>query len=229
MASQGKAGAHGRAGGGNTRQGQTERGGGEPTMAPAPRSGWHAAFERYRKSVWAPVVGKAFAIFLGMVALASIGASSIARGSASAASADAPHAPGLLAGGLSPLSGSPRPRTSAPASDYVGQHADAGAGSNDSGSNGNATDGGSADSAPASAGLTSDGKVILNRASLADLRKLPGIGAKRAQAILDLRTKLGGRFRRITELLRVKGIGPKRLQKLKNKMVLDAPEGQSRE
>ena len=71
--------------------------------------------------------------------------------------------------------------------------------------------------------MTPDGKVILNLASISDLRKLPGIGQKRAQAILDLRQKLGGRFRKVTDLLRVKGIGVKRLAKLKDKMVLDAP------
>ncbi len=74
-----------------------------------------------------------------------------------------------------------------------------------------------------SAGLTADGKVILNLATITDLRKLPGIGQKRAQAILDLRQKLGGRFRKLTDLLRVKGIGVKRLAKLKDKMVLDPP------
>ncbi len=208
MASQGKAGAHGRAGRGYTRQGQSARGGGQPITAPAPSSGWQRTLERYRASVWAPVVGKAIAICLGMLALATIGASSIARGSATAPSANASHA-GLLAGGLSPLPNPAPPRTElaqqAPVSDP-----DAGA---------TAVDGGSS----ATEGLTSDGKVILNRATLADLRKLPGIGQKRAQAILDLRTKLGGRFKRITELLRVKGIGPKRLEKLKDKMVLDPP------
>ncbi len=65
--------------------------------------------------------------------------------------------------------------------------------------------------ASASPGLTADGKVILNLATITDLRKLPGIGQKRAQAILDLRQKLGGRFRKVTDLLRVKGIGGKRL------------------
>jgi competence protein ComEA len=80
-----------------------------------------------------------------------------------------------------------------------------------------------ADGGASSPGLTADGKVILNLATITDLRKLPGIGQKRAQAILDLRQKLGGRFRKLTDLLRVKGIGVKRLAKLKDKMVLDPP------
>lgn len=76
-------------------------------------------------------------------------------------------------------------------------------------------------SAPAaSTGLTADGKVVLNQASLADLRKLPGLGQKRAQAVLDLRQKLG-KFRRVSDLLRIKGIGPKRLKQWQGKVIVD--------
>lgn len=74
----------------------------------------------------------------------------------------------------------------------------------------------------AAEGLTADGKVVLNRANIEQLRKLPGVGPKRAQAILDLRAKLG-RFRRATDLLRIKGIGPKSLKKLQPHFVLDPP------
>lgn len=71
-----------------------------------------------------------------------------------------------------------------------------------------------------STAITADGKVILNLATEVELRRLPGIGHARAQAILALRDKLG-RFRRIEELLRVKGIGRKRLAALRPKIVLD--------
>jgi len=71
-----------------------------------------------------------------------------------------------------------------------------------------------------SGALTHDGKVILNRAGFEELRKLPGVGPKRAQAILELREKLG-RFRRLQDLLRVRGIGPKSLKKLSERLVLD--------
>jgi competence protein ComEA len=81
----------------------------------------------------------------------------------------------------------------------------------------------SCSSAAAGAGTTADGKVILNQATVADLRKLPGIGQKRAEAILALRARLGGRFRSVRELLRVKGIGPRSLKRLEPKIVLDAP------
>lgn len=76
--------------------------------------------------------------------------------------------------------------------------------------------------APTSSAITADGKVIMNLATEVELRKLPGIGHARAQAILALREKLG-RFRRVEELLRVKGIGRKRLAALRPKIVLDAP------
>lgn len=74
--------------------------------------------------------------------------------------------------------------------------------------------------------LTEDGKVILNRAKEGDLRKIPGVGPKRATAIVSLRSKLK-RFRRDTELLRVKGIGPKSLVKMRAHFVLDDPKGNS--
>jgi competence protein ComEA len=63
--------------------------------------------------------------------------------------------------------------------------------------------------------------VILNLASVEELRKLPGIGAKRAEAIVALRERLG-KFKRLSDLLRVKGIGPKRLKQLLPKLLLDA-------
>ena len=73
-----------------------------------------------------------------------------------------------------------------------------------------------------SSAVTADGRVILNLATLEDLRKLPGVGAKRAEAILALRQKLG-KFRRITDLLRIRGIGPRRLKQLQPRLLLDPP------
>jgi competence protein ComEA len=71
-------------------------------------------------------------------------------------------------------------------------------------------------------GVTADGRVILNRASADELTKLPGVGRKRADAIVALRTKLK-RFRQVTDLLRVKGIGPRGLKRMLPHLVLDAP------
>ncbi|MEY4548541.1 MAG: hypothetical protein RL685_4736 [Pseudomonadota bacterium] len=69
-------------------------------------------------------------------------------------------------------------------------------------------------------GLTAEGRVILNRAGAAELQRLPGIGAKRATAILALRQRLG-RFRRASDLLRIKGVGPKLLERMLPRLVLD--------
>ena len=195
----GDADALGRVGGGNTRRRPTSEGGGGRTT-PAPVSSWRRAVENYQKSVWAPVVGKAAAILCGMLALAAIGASSINSGSGVEVPSAAPAA-SFRAGGFGPFLGQPAPTADA----------------------GSAVDAATPE-APRSLGLTEDGKVILNQADLSDLRKLPGVGQKRAQAILDLRSKLGGRFKKLSDLLRVKGIGPKSLIKWKDKLVLDAPK-----
>ena len=66
----------------------------------------------------------------------------------------------------------------------------------------------------ASPGVASDGKVILNRAAEEDLRKLPGVGHSRAQAILALRAQMK-KFTRVEDLLKVKGIGRRALARLK--------------
>lgn len=62
--------------------------------------------------------------------------------------------------------------------------------------------------------------VVLNRADAAELRRLPGVGAKRAEAIVLLRQRLG-RFQRARDLLRVKGIGPRTLERMLPHLVLD--------
>jgi competence protein ComEA len=69
---------------------------------------------------------------------------------------------------------------------------------------------------PASA----DDPVVLNTADAGDLRRLPGIGEKRANAIVVLRTRLG-RFRAIEDLLKVKGIGRAMLKRLRPLVRLD--------
>jgi len=68
---------------------------------------------------------------------------------------------------------------------------------------------------------SSDDPVVLNSAGLDDLRRLPGIGEKRATAILALRARLG-RLRAIEDLMKVKGIGRATLKRLRPLVRLDA-------
>lgn len=72
-------------------------------------------------------------------------------------------------------------------------------------------------------GLTSDGKVILNVANAEVLTQLPGVGTRRAEAIIALRERLK-RFRRPSDLLRVRGIGVRSLKRMLPHFVLDAPK-----
>ena len=54
----------------------------------------------------------------------------------------------------------------------------------------------------------------LNAATLDQLETLPGIGRKVAERIVEYRTKSGG-FKKIEELMNVKGIGEKSFLKMK--------------
>lgn len=65
-----------------------------------------------------------------------------------------------------------------------------------------------------------DQKVNINKAIIEDLRKIPGIGEKRAQEILDARDLKGG-FKSIDDLLTISGIGQKTLEKIKNDIIID--------
>ncbi len=59
--------------------------------------------------------------------------------------------------------------------------------------------------------------VNINKADKAALEALPGVGAAKAAAIIEYRTK-NGNFKTKEQLLEVKGIGPKILESLKKEI-----------
>jgi competence protein ComEA len=63
----------------------------------------------------------------------------------------------------------------------------------------------------------------LNTATIDQLETLPGIGRKTAERIIEHRTKIGS-FKRIEELMNVKGIGEKSFLKLKPLIVVPPPK-----
>ena len=66
--------------------------------------------------------------------------------------------------------------------------------------------------------------VNLNTASASQLEALPGIGAKMALRIVEYRQKNGG-FKKIEDLMNVKGIGEKAFLKLKPHLTVSATKG----
>jgi competence protein ComEA len=76
----------------------------------------------------------------------------------------------------------------------------------------------------AKAKATATDPINLNAATAAQLQTLPGIGANAAQRILDYRQK-NGSFKKIEELMNVKGIGEKSFLKLKPLITVTAEKG----
>jgi competence protein ComEA len=77
-----------------------------------------------------------------------------------------------------------------------------------------ATDIVSAQKAAGKAAAAVPAVVNLNTATATQIATLPGIGEKAAQRIIEYREKNGG-FKKIEELMNVKGIGEKSFLKLK--------------
>ena len=72
---------------------------------------------------------------------------------------------------------------------------------------------------PAAAAAPAKAVINLNTATIEQLETLPGIGTKTAERIIEYRTKAGS-FKRIEELMNVKGIGEKSFLKLKPLIVV---------
>lgn len=164
-----------------------------------------ALVARARASPWAKPVAKAALAVLALVVLSVIGGSALAGARAPEAQAlplldaGATAAPVVTLAETVIEAQAPPPAAPPPSSTPA------------------ATAGGAA-----SGKATPESPVSLNTATFEDLRRLPGVGPKKAEAILALRTKLG-KFRRPEELMRVKGIGRGTFKKLRPLVRVDEP------
>jgi competence protein ComEA len=80
---------------------------------------------------------------------------------------------------------------------------------------------------PKAAAAAPAAPINLNTATVAQLETLPGVGTRTAQLIVEHRQKNGG-FKKVEELMNIKGIGEKSFLKLKPLVTVgpekDAPE-----
>lgn len=80
-------------------------------------------------------------------------------------------------------------------------------------------------SPPAVAGASTEssvkitGKININTATAAELDTLPGIGTAYANRIIEYRNANGG-FKKIDDIMKVKGIGEKTFEKLRDKITV---------
>ncbi len=186
----------------------------------------HPALRETASRVTARVVGSRFAKPLaravlaaaGLLLLAFIGRTTVASAVASPASLAA-----ATSAALAPASASLAPAALAAGAAVDPSAPATGAGA--ASATGPPTLGGllaASPSAPAAhTQATPDDPVFLNTATVDDLRRLPGVGEKKASAIVALRTRLGGRLHAVEDLLKVKGIGRTTLRRLRPLVRLD--------
>jgi comEA protein len=77
------------------------------------------------------------------------------------------------------------------------------------------------------AAQTPSKKININTATSAELQKLPRVGPKIAQRIIDFR-KENGLFNQIEDLMKVKGIGEKTFLRLKDMITVEEARTQKK-
>lgn len=152
--------------------------------------------QRIQDSVWAPLALKIVLGTAGLVLLGALGSGAFDRffASATAHASDEKRPPPAVATASASASPSASAAPAPPAA--------------------------SASSSAPPAGPRADGKIVLATATQADLEKLPGIGPGKAKKILELRDKLG-RFKKLEDLYRIKGIKRRLIEKIRPLVVLD--------
>jgi competence protein ComEA len=79
---------------------------------------------------------------------------------------------------------------------------------------------------PPAAKASASAQVNLNTANVTQLETLPGIGKSTAERILEYREKSGG-FKKIEDLMNVRGVGEKSFLKLKPLVTVTAAKGEA--
>ena len=75
------------------------------------------------------------------------------------------------------------------------------------------------------AAATATAPVNLNTATAEQLATIPGVGPKMAERIIDYRQKNGG-FKKVEDLMNVRGIGEKSFLKMKALITVTAPKSE---
>ncbi|WP_197041356.1 ComEA family DNA-binding protein [Chondromyces apiculatus] len=191
------------------------------------------ARDALKQSAWASLGARAAAYLAGFFLLALVGSGKLLQAVPFLAGSAAPEAALLLG---APVPGAPPAGSRANVAESADGAAEGGAkggaeeghaaaAARDAGtpSDGGTEAGAEAGKAAATgSGVTPDGKVILNLATAEELQRLPGIGPAKSAAILALRVRLG-RFRKVEDLRRVKGIGRRSLERLRPHCLVDPP------
>ena len=76
---------------------------------------------------------------------------------------------------------------------------------------------------PVTATVMSTDVVNLNSATATQIASLPGIGPKTAELVVQYRTK-NGPFKKIEEIMNVRGIGEKSFLRIKDRLTVAAPQ-----